>query len=227
MPGFCIYQGSAYSRVPNIPQLTIYQGSEDAGFTQVSECAGISLHNFWICIIMSEYACIFMNIPAFLWICLTLSEWLLSYIPLLKPSNLKALLFIERVVTCFNEIYSFKEHEMTVLCSCRDFNKILKYLKLVVYCFLFAWRDGFNVSSPKDRINHSPTSFLEFNTRTYSEPCFETRWKKKLYQNWLTAHFNIRNMSSTVERMKELVSFNFLLIFAYFFHFKRVYLSLA
>ena len=67
MPWFCIYQGSEYVRILNIPvlwrfegceipQLQIDEGSEYTGFIRAPECTWISLDSSWICLFMSDYA---------------------------------------------------------------------------------------------------------------------------------------------------------------------------
>ena len=67
MPGFCIYQGSEYTRILTIPvlwifegceipQFQIYKGSEYTWVALATECTWISLYTSRICLIMCDYA---------------------------------------------------------------------------------------------------------------------------------------------------------------------------
>ena len=67
--------------VPNMSAFWIHQNSEYTGVTEASECAWISLDNSWICLIISEYVRICLNIPTYASIWLNLYEWILSCMP--------------------------------------------------------------------------------------------------------------------------------------------------
>ena len=105
MSGFWIYQGheyasgSEYARVLNKPGFWIYQGSDMRlvlnlpgfwicqGYTGFWICLIMS---GWICLDMSEYAGIWVNVPKFAWIAFVL------YIPIVIPC------LLEGVITYFN-----------------------------------------------------------------------------------------------------------------------------
>ena len=81
---FWIYQGFKYVRVLNMPGFWIYQCSEYTKVAQVSKCAWISLNNSWKCLIISEYACISLNIPTYVWI-----TWLLILTKFIVLRNMR------------------------------------------------------------------------------------------------------------------------------------------
>ena len=61
MPEFWTNQGSEYTKILHTLWFWICQGSEYVKVTQGSEYA-------WICLIMSKYAGIGMNMPKYAWI---------------------------------------------------------------------------------------------------------------------------------------------------------------
>ena len=177
MTGSWIYQGSDYTIILNISGSRICKGFEYVRVLNIPRLHRL-LNVPEYPLIIPENAWLSLNISEYAWIYQHMHE-ILSYMPpIVTPCLLKS------VVTYFNKVYSFKKHEVTILFSCRDF-KFFQFF--------------YNLRSHNSRINHTSISFLEFNT--YLEPCFEIRWKKQRWQNWMAANFNIRKICSTVERM--------------------------
>ena len=67
MPEFCVYQGSEYAKILNIPVLWIFEGceipqfqickgSEYTGFALASKCTRKYLGSSLICLIVCDYA---------------------------------------------------------------------------------------------------------------------------------------------------------------------------
>ena len=101
-----------------MPGFWIYHGSENTNVTQASECARISLNNFW-------NPWLSLDIPecawfTSIWVNMIKSVWMnfVLHAPILTPCLLKS------VVTYFYTVYSLKENEVTILFSCRDFKRL-------------------------------------------------------------------------------------------------------
>ena len=129
---FWIYQNSEYARVPNMKGFWICQGSEYTrvlnipklhGLLNVPEYPLIIPENAWLSLNMLsilEHTSICANMAKSVW---------LNYLE--TPCLLKSLL------TYFNKVYSFKEHEVTILFSCRDFKR-LKIITSKISSLLFS-----------------------------------------------------------------------------------------
>ena len=134
-------RGSEYTRVLNMSGFWIYQGHEYAsgseyarvlnmlGLTQGFEYASICLiMSGWICLDMSEYAGIWVNMPKSAWIAFVL------YFPIVIPC------LLEGMVTYFNV---FTKLEVLVWMKMR-----LKF-DLVVVSVLFGFYFRLNISTSK------------------------------------------------------------------------------
>ena len=89
--GFSKYQNSKYIRALSMPGFWIYQGSEEASGSQYTRflnipefwiCQGftgtwICLNNSWICLVMPEYAGVWVDIPKSAWMAFDL------YVPII------------------------------------------------------------------------------------------------------------------------------------------------
>ena len=79
----------------------------------------------WICLYIPEYTRLCVNMAKYVWLNLVLHALIVT--PCL----------VKNVVTYFNKVYSFKEHEVTILLSCRDFKR-LKTFTGKISSFLFS-----------------------------------------------------------------------------------------
>ena len=111
MPGFWIYQNSKHARVLNI-HLVINMLPILRVLTMTE--------NAWI---ISKYSEMNMNMPKSAWMTFIL------YVPIVIPRP------PERVVTYFNKVYSFKEHEVVSLKRQNLIFSIVAESTGFVFCF--------------------------------------------------------------------------------------------